>query len=100
VLTVALEAGADDVQTEASGFSVITPLDSLEAVKKQLKAAGIEWESAEMTLIASNSVAVGEKDAGKVLKLVEMLEDLEEVSQVYANFDIPDEILEKVSSAE
>lgn len=100
VLTAALEAGADDVQTEASAYSVITPLGALEAVKQQLKTAGIEWESAEMTLIASNSVTVGERDAGKLLKLVEMLEDLEEVSQVYANFDIPDEILEKVSSAD
>jgi YebC/PmpR family DNA-binding regulatory protein len=98
VLTAALEAGADDVQTEASAFSIVTPVDKLEAVKKQLKAAGVEWESADMTRIASNTVAVGEADASKVLRLIEMLEELEEVQQVFANFDIPDEVLERVSS--
>jgi YebC/PmpR family DNA-binding regulatory protein len=100
VLAAALEAGADDVQTEVSAYSVVTPVENLEAVKKQLKAAGIEWESAELTSIASNTVAVGEQDASKVLKLIEMLEELEEVQQVYANFDIPDEILERVSSGD
>lgn len=98
VLSVALEAGADDVQTEASGFSVITSIEALEGVKRQLKQAGIEWDSSELTQIASNTVAVSEGDAGKVLKLVEMLEELEEVQQVYANFDIPDDVLERISN--
>ncbi len=97
VLTAALEAGADDVQTDESGFSVVTAPGSYEAVKEQLKEAGVEWLSAELTQIAASTVAVGEKDATRVLRLVEMLEELEEVQQVYANFDIPDEILEKVS---
>jgi len=99
VLALALEAGADDVQTDDSGYSVVTSLPRFEAVKDKLRSAGIEWLSAEATQIASNSVPVGEKDAPKVLKLVEMLEDLEEVQQVYANFDIPDEVLERVSGA-
>jgi YebC/PmpR family DNA-binding regulatory protein len=98
VLTAALEAGADDVQTEASAYSITTPVEALERVKKQLKDAGIAWDSAEMTLIASNSVAVSEADATKILKLIEMLEELEEVQQVYANFDIPDDVLERISS--
>ena len=98
VLTAALEAGADDVETEASAFSVITSMEKLEAVKKQLKAAGIAWDTAEVTNIAANTVEVKENDARRVLKLVEMLEELEEVQQVYANFDISDEILEKVAS--
>lgn len=100
VLTAALEAGADDVETEASVFSVITSMEKLEAVKKQLKTAGIAWDTAEVTSIAANTVEVKESDARRVLKLVEMLEELEEVQQVYANFDISDEILEKVASAD
>jgi YebC/PmpR family DNA-binding regulatory protein len=98
VLTAALEAGADDVQTEASAYSIVTPLDKLEAVKKQLKAAGIEWDSAELTQIASSTVPVSEADAPKVLKLIEMLEELEEVQQVFANFDIADDVLERVTA--
>jgi YebC/PmpR family DNA-binding regulatory protein len=100
VLTAALEAGADDVQTEASAYSILTPLGAFEKVKKQLKAAGIESESAELTMVAANNVKLGERDAPKVLKLIEMLEELEEVQQVYANFDISDEILEKIAAAE
>ncbi len=99
VLAVALEAGADDVQTDSSGFTVITPVENFEMVKRRLKETGIEWLQAELTQIATNTVPVSENDAPKVLKLIEMLEELEEVQQVYANFDIPDEILEKIGSA-
>jgi len=88
------------VQTEASAYSILTPLGAFEKVKKQLKDAGIESESAELTMVAANNVKLGEHDAPKVLKLIEMLEELEEVQQVYANFDISDEILEKIAAAE
>jgi YebC/PmpR family DNA-binding regulatory protein len=100
ILTLALEAGADDVTTEASAFSITTPIESLETVKKALKDAGIAWESAELTMIAANSVTVSESDASRILKLIEMLEELEEVQQVYANFDIPDEVLERISAGD
>jgi YebC/PmpR family DNA-binding regulatory protein len=100
ILELALEAGADDVQTEASAYSIITPVEALEQVKKALKDAGIAWESADLTRIASNTVTLSESDATKVLKLIEMLEELEEVSQVYDNSDIPDEVLERISAAE
>jgi len=99
VLSVALEAGADDVQTDSAGYTVVTSVENFEGVKRQLKAAGIEWLNAELTQVATNTVPVSETDAPKVLKLIEMLEELEEVQQVYANFDIPDEVLERVSSA-
>jgi len=100
VLTAALEAGADDVQTEASAYSILTPIAAFEKVKKQLRHAGIQSESAELTMVAANSVKLSEQDAPKVLKLIEMLEELEEVQQVYDNSDIPDEILEKIAAAE
>jgi len=99
LLSIALESGADDVRAEGSAYVVTAPPEAFEAVKKGLKEAKLEWESADMTQLAANTVAVGEGDAGKVLKLIEMLEELEEVQQVYANFDIPDEVLERVSGA-
>ncbi len=98
VLSLALEAGADDVQTDKAGFTIISSVENFEEVKRQLKAAGIEWDSAELTQIATTTVPVSEADAPRVLKLIEMLEELEEVQQVYANFDIPDEVLERVAS--
>jgi YebC/PmpR family DNA-binding regulatory protein len=98
VLTAALEAGADDVKTEASAYSITTPIGALEKVKKQLKDATIPFESAELTMIAANSVKLSEAEAPKVLKLIEMLEELEEVQQVYDNSDIPEEILEKIAA--
>jgi len=99
VLSVALEAGADDVQTEGEYFSVVAPPEAFDPVKKGLQAAGIAWEKAELTMLPQTTVPVGEADAAKVLRLVEMLEELEEVQQVYANFDIPDDVLERVSGA-
>ena len=99
VLNAALEAGAEDIQTDDGGYSVITTIEDFEAVKQQLRDAGIGWLTAELTQIASNTVSVSEKDAAKVLKLVELLQDLDEVQQVYANFDIPDDVLERVSQA-
>jgi YebC/PmpR family DNA-binding regulatory protein len=99
ILSAAMEAGADDVQTDASTYTVVTSVESFEAVKRQLKSAGVEWDRAELTQIATNTVPVSEADAPKVLKLIEMLEELEEVQQVYANFDIPDEILEKIGAS-
>jgi YebC/PmpR family DNA-binding regulatory protein len=98
VLTAALEAGADDVQTEASAYSILTPIAAFEKVKKQLKDAGISSESAELTMVAANTIKLSEQDAPKVLKLIEMLEELEEVQQVYDNSDIPEEILEKIAA--
>ena len=75
-LKAALEAGAEDVQTDDGGYSVITTIEGFEPVKQQLRDAGIEWLTAELTQIASNTVSVSEKDAPKVLKLIEMLQDL------------------------
>jgi len=97
LLTVALESGADDVQTDSEGYSITTAIDDLENVKRGLKESGIDWASAELTQIASNTVQLGEKDASRVLKLIDMLEELEEVQQVNANFDIPDEILARIT---
>ena len=88
---------ADDVQTDDSGYSIVTSPTSFEAVKRQLRAEGVEWLSAELTQMATNTVPLDEAGAKKVLRLIEVLEELDEVQDVYANFDIPDEVLEQVS---
>jgi YebC/PmpR family DNA-binding regulatory protein len=97
VLTLALDAGAEDVQSDEAGFTVTTTIDGFEAVKAKFKEASVEWLSAAINQVPDNTVPVGEKDAGKVLKLIDQLEELDEVQDVYANFDIPDEVFERVS---
>ncbi|MDH5186292.1 MAG: YebC/PmpR family DNA-binding transcriptional regulator [bacterium] len=98
VLAIALEAGADDVKTEADSFQIVTPPENFELVKNRLKEEKIEWSSAELTKLPQTTLPVDEKNAEKVLKLYEALEELDEVSQVFANFDIAEELMEKFSS--
>lgn len=97
LLEIVLEAGADDVQGGGEVFEVLTPPQALEAVREALAARGVAIQSAEVTKLASVQVPLGEHDAGGVLKLVEMLEDNDDVQKVYANFAIPDEVLAKLS---
>ena len=98
ILAIALEAGADDVQTETDSYQIITPQESFEAVKNRLKEEKIEWTSAEFTKLPQNTLPLDEKNAEKVLRLYEALEELDEVSQIFANFDIADELMEKLTS--
>lgn len=97
LLEIVLEAGADDVQTGGEVFEVLTPPQALETVREALAARDVPVQSAEVTKLASIQVPLGEHDAGGVLKLVEMLEDNDDVQKVYANFAIPDEVLAKLS---
>ncbi len=97
VMTAALEAGADDVLPDGDGYQIVTDPAALHQVRNALAAAGIAYESAELTLIPGNTVALGEADARRVLRLIDTLEDSDDVQDVYANFDIPDEILEAVA---
>ena len=100
VLSIALDAGADDVLTEEAGYTVITPPESYEAVKKAFKAKGVVWESAELSREPQNTVTLNEKDAEKVLRLVEMFEEQDDVQQVFGNYAIPDEVLAKLEKKE
>jgi YebC/PmpR family DNA-binding regulatory protein len=94
VMEVALEAGADDVQTlDDASIEVITTQESYAAVVDALKAAGLEPESSEVTMRASTSSSLDLENAQKMVKLLDMLEDLDDVQQVYSNADIGDEIL-------
>jgi transcriptional/translational regulatory protein YebC/TACO1 len=81
-----LEAGADDVETTGDGYEILTPPAQFEAVKQALAEKKIATQSAEMTKLASLQVPVGEKEAQAVLKLVDALEDHDDVLKVYSNF--------------
>ena len=94
VMEVALEAGAEDViSNDDSSFDVITDPLEFESIRDALAAAGLEAESAEVTHRAGTSAELGEKDAMRMIKLLEVLEDLDDVQNVYSNADISEEIL-------
>ncbi len=98
VMETALEAGAEDMQTDETSYEIRTEPAGLEAVKKALAAANIGYDSAEVTMLPQTRVTLGEKEAQQVLRLMDALEDLDDVQQVYANFDIPDQIMEAVAA--
>ena len=100
LIELALEAGADDVAAEAAHFAVTTPLPEFERVKLALTQGRIAWESADVTMMPSSTVKVDGAKAKPLLELVEALEEHEDVQNVYANFDIPDEILNNVMGNE
>ena len=95
LLDVALEAGAEDVGDEGDGFEVVTTPADFEAVRQGIADAGIEYQTAEIQKIPNNLVELGIEDARKIIRLMEVLEDLEDVQQVSANFDAPPEILQE-----
>ena len=99
LLTLALEAGAEDVKETASGFEITTELGEFEAVKEALQKANIETAVAEITFLPQNLVKLDEKAAIQMLKLMEILDDQDDVQKVHANFDISEEIMEKVAAA-
>ena len=97
LIETVLDAGADDVNTEGESYEVLTPPGRLEAVKEALAAKNVPIQSAELTKISSIQVPLSEKDAELVLRLVDALEDHEDVQKVYANFNVPDEVLTRLS---
>lgn len=94
----AIEVGADDVQVDGRSLEITTPPATFEKVKAAVEALGVTIENAEITMQAKQTVAVGEDKAAAVLRLMESLEEDDDVQQVYANFDIPSDVLERVSA--
>jgi len=94
LMEAALDAGAEDIESNDDGsFDVISPWEEYAAVKAALEAAGLIAENGEVTMIASTTVPVDAAGAEKLMGLVEALEDLDDVQNVYTNVDIPDEVL-------
>ncbi|MCM8830333.1 MAG: YebC/PmpR family DNA-binding transcriptional regulator [Candidatus Omnitrophica bacterium] len=98
LLEVVLEAGADDMKLEGDIYEIITPPERFDNVKKALIDKNIQMNEATVTFVPKNTVRVEGKTAEQVLKLLEALEDHDDVQGAYANFDIPDEIVNAVSS--
>ena len=94
----AIEAGADDVQVEGKSVEVTTPPAAFEKVKAAMEGMGVTIDNAEITMQPKQTVAVGEDKAAAVLRMMESLEEDDDVQQVYANFDIPTNVLERVSA--
>jgi len=99
LIEVALEAGADDVSDDGDVFTVSTAPDAFEAVKDALDKAGIATASAAVSMVPSTTLALTGTQAEQTLKLVEELEDHDDVQDVASNFDIPQEELERLSAA-
>lgn len=99
LMEVALEAGAEDIITNDDGFiDIMTTFESFGVVKDALDAAGLKAQAAEVTMIASNQVELDAETAPKVIRLLDMLEDLDDVQNVHSNASISDEVMEGLPS--
>jgi YebC/PmpR family DNA-binding regulatory protein len=96
LMEAALEAGAEDVKEEENEFEVITDPLTFENVKKAIENRGLKYLKAQISMIPQSSVRIEADKAVQMLKLMEKMEDNDDVQNVYANFDIPDEIMEKL----
>lgn len=93
LMELALEAGADDLEKKDDQFEIKTAVENFEAVRKAIEDKGIEMEFAELTRIPSNTIEVDEKTGRQLLRLMDLLEDHDDVQKVYSNFDIPEEVM-------
>lgn len=97
IMAVALDAGAEDLRDEGEEWMLLSQPVDLPALRTALEEAGIPFESAETPMVPTTTVEVTEESgARRVLKVIDMLEDLDDVQEVFSNFDIPDEVLEKI----
>ena len=97
VMMAAIEAGAEDVIPEGDAYEIRCDAADFMGVRQGLEHAGIAYTSAEITMIPKNTIALDESDARKTLRLLDALEDNDDVQEVYANFDIPDEVMEALA---
>jgi YebC/PmpR family DNA-binding regulatory protein len=96
LMEAALEAGADDVQRDGEVFEITCAPAAFGDVREGLAGSEVETSSAQLAMVPSTTVEVSGDDAKKVLRLMESLEDHDDVQKVYANFDIPDEVLAEI----
>ncbi len=97
LFSLVIDAGAEDIRQEGSNFEIITNPKDFENVKSVLKSKNLEWDMAEITMLPNSYVKVTGPEAKQLLSLVEALEEHDDCQHVYANFDIPDEELEKIA---
>jgi YebC/PmpR family DNA-binding regulatory protein len=95
----AAEGGADDVELDGSSFRVTTAPESLSAVREAIEQAGMEVDSAELTMVPKTTVSLEDETAArKTLRLIDALEESDDVQEVYSNFDIPERVMEAVAT--
>jgi YebC/PmpR family DNA-binding regulatory protein len=99
LMNIVIEAGAEDLKNDPQedNFEIITSPEDLSKVKEALNGRGIKMEFSEITMVPKNTITLDEKTASQILKLMEALEDHDDVQNVYANFDIPDSVMQKAS---
>jgi YebC/PmpR family DNA-binding regulatory protein len=97
LMEAALEAGAEDIRDEEDVFEVITPPEAFEDVKAALDAAQIPYGDAEVTMLPQTTVSLAGTDAEKMLKLMNALDDNDDVQRVHTNADIPEEVINAMS---
>ena len=95
IMNIVLDAGAEDLQSEDEFFEVQTSLESFEPVRKALVSANLEIENASLQWIAKNTVRVGSEEAEKVMKLIEALEESDDVQNVYSNADFDEDMIQQ-----
>jgi YebC/PmpR family DNA-binding regulatory protein len=99
LMLAAAEGGADDVELDGSTYQIVSTPEALSSVREALEQAGIAYESVETTMVPKTTVRLDDEgDARKVLRIVDALEELDDVQEVYANFDIPEHVLEEVAA--
>jgi YebC/PmpR family DNA-binding regulatory protein len=97
LMMLALEAGAEDMTVDDDVAEIVTPTDALEKVRESLIAAGYKVKDSEITMRPSNTIDITDVEQAKsLMKLIDALEDNDDIQAVYANFDIPDEIMEQL----
>ena len=97
-LMAAIDAGAEDVSADGDVLKVIAAATDLAAVRSAIEESGVEIESAELSMEPKSTVEVGESDAPALLRLMDGLEEHDDVDSVHANFDVPEEILERAAA--
>jgi YebC/PmpR family DNA-binding regulatory protein len=93
LMMIALDAGAEDITEEDAAYEIYTPLQEFDQVRKALEGEGIALERAEVTRVPQNTVPVDAQSARQLLKLMEMLEDQDDVQRLYANFEMDEEVM-------
>ena len=98
LMSVALDAGAEDMKNDPreDNYEVLTAPEAMEAVKAAIEAAGIPVSHAELTMLPKNYIMLDEKHAEQMIRLIDALEDNDDVQNVYTNFDAPDEVMAKI----
>jgi YebC/PmpR family DNA-binding regulatory protein len=98
LMLAVLDAGAEEINDLGESFEVVSEPTDLVAVRTALQDAGIEYDSADSSLVPTMTVEVDEDAARKVLKLIDVLEDSDDVQNIYANFDVSDEVMAKIDA--